>query len=230
MIFAAIADEIGCIAKFVHGLVTGIDTGATVDALILQAVTYVYSCGADIDTQVTVDTITQLGGLFALSRPTGLTATGFIGYCDRISVKHSRLKSGIGAQVQAHHLSHPGGINVGTDGKKPYPGCEHGAGSEAEYLWVDAGGWDKISDKTAASEQGYQPPKQMLTGAFDYLVSVPRALVQNPALIVTAFDTVFYPHKDKRPGCLWAEISTPDSPEKSGDKKQQKCRRYENPG
>ena len=97
MIFAAIADEIACIAKFVHGLITSIDTGAAVDALILEAVTYVYSCGTDIDTQVTVDTITQIGGLFTLSRSTGLTTIGVIGYCDRIGVKHGRLKSGIGA-------------------------------------------------------------------------------------------------------------------------------------
>lgn len=97
MIFATIADEIVCIAKLVHGLSTGIDTGAAVDALILQAVTYVDSRGTDIDTQVTVDTVTQVGGLFTLSRSTGLTTILVIGYCDRIGVKHGRLKSGIGA-------------------------------------------------------------------------------------------------------------------------------------
>ena len=121
--------------------------------------------------------------------------------------------------MQAYHLSHPSGIDVGTDSKKPYPGSEHRAGTEAEYLWVDAGGRDKVSDKATACQQGYQPPKKMLAGAFDYLVPGPGTLVQHSALIVTTLDTVLYPDKDECPGGLWAEVSTPYSPKKGGDKK-----------
>ena len=233
LVLSGVADQPLRIAHPIHGLVAGIDAGAAVDALVLQAIADVDAGRADLHAEVAVDAVPQpqrLGVGLAATGTAGLAALAVVADDVGVLVEHGGLEAGIGAHVDAHDGAHPAGVAVGTGSEEDHPEDDPAARLQGEEVRHQLEHVLEVGDEGEAGAQRQQDPGQVLGALAGQLLATPGGGIQLAALVGGAFQLLLEPDEHEGPYRLWAEIATPDPAEEGGNEEEGEGGDHEDPG